>query len=145
MTIAQKIVDDKPADIGDACYDGLGQKLKNGLCGPLIVPVYGTPRTVAGDAITTDNNKCRLKPLDRADDYGPIPFTDAQWARMEALYPDGVCDFSRSGFRQQDTIAWQTYQASDGTVVYGGRAMPAAPANSGSGWAGPAFDVFAAD
>jgi len=106
------------------------------------VPVYGTPRMVAGDAITTDANKCQLKPLDRKD-YGLIPFTPDQWARMKAIFPDGVCDFSRPGVDQQPTIPWLTYQDQAGNVVYGGQPLPPAPANSGGGWARPAFEVFA--
>lgn len=31
------------------------------------MPVYGTPRAVAGEALTTDPNKCQLKPLRRED------------------------------------------------------------------------------
>ncbi|HEY1076524.1 MAG TPA: DUF6351 family protein [Fontimonas sp.] len=140
--IAQKLTDNKPADIGDACYSGVGVKLSDGLCPDLVVPVYGTPRTAAGDAITTDANKCQLKPLSRDDDYGLIPFSDAQWAEMEALFPDGVCDFSKPAVSHQPTIAWQTYQNANGSVIYGGTAMPAAPADSGDGWAAPAFGVF---
>ena len=48
---------------------------------------YGTPRTVAGEAIATDINKCQLKPLRRSD-YYPITFTDAQWAQLQAGVPD---------------------------------------------------------
>lgn len=153
--LAQKIVDNKPADIGDACYDGVGQKLADGLCPKAsvpgyetpftfgVVPVYGTPRMVAGDAITTDTNKCQLKPLDRADDYGPLGLSDAQWAQLQAIFPEGVCDFSKPGVSQQPTIAWLSYQDAAGRVVYGGRPMPAAPRHSGAGWASPAFGVFA--
>jgi hypothetical protein len=142
VPLAQKIVKNKPADLGDACFDGLGQKLLDGLCPDVIVPVYGTPRMVAGDAITTDANKCQLKPLDRKDDYGLIPFTADQWAKMEAIFPDGVCDFSRPGVDQQPTIPWLTYQDDAGDVIYGGQPLPSLPANSGSGWAGGAFQVF---
>ncbi|MDP9139699.1 MAG: DUF6351 family protein [Pseudomonadota bacterium] len=141
-SLAQKLTDNKPGDIGDACYSGVGIKLTDGLCPDLVVPIYGTPRTAAGDAITTDSNKCQLKPLNRGDDYGLLPFSDAQWAEMEALFPDGVCDFSKPAVSHQPTIAWQTYQTASGSVIYGGNAMPAAPVNSGAGWAAPAFGVF---
>jgi Tannase-like family of unknown function (DUF6351) len=122
---AQKIARDKPADLTDRCYDGNGGKVSDDLC-PSIVHVYGTPRTVAGDAITTDDNKCRLKPLSRGD-YGPVSFTDAQFAQLRTIFPDGVCDFSKRGVDQQPTIPWQTYQDSRGRVIYGGRPLPPAP------------------
>jgi hypothetical protein len=126
-TDAQKIARDKPADMTDRCYDGNGQKVSDGICGDPVVPVYGTPRMVAGDAITTDTNKCRLKPLNRADNYGPLPFTDDQWAQLQRVFPNGVCDFTKRGVDQQGTIPWQTYQRRNGAVIYGGKAMGRAP------------------
>jgi Tannase-like family of unknown function (DUF6351) len=124
-TLAGKVARDKPADITDRCYDGRGMKVSNELC-PSIVHVYGTPRTVAGDAITTDANKCRLKPLNRAD-YGSITFTDAEWAQLRETFPNGVCDFSKRGVDQQGTIPWQTYQDASGRVIYGGKPMGPPP------------------
>ena len=144
--IAQKLTANKPADLVDRCYSGTGTPVSDGLCPDAVVPVYGTPRTVAGDAISTDTNKCQLKPLNRADNYGPLgamTFTDTQWAQLQTLFKDGVCDFSKPGVSQQGTVPWQTYQDDRGAVIYGGTALPAAPSNSGDGWASPAFAVFA--
>jgi hypothetical protein len=124
---AQKLTADKPAGLGDQCWDGNGNKVSDGLCPPGVVPIYGTPRTVAGDAITTDANKCQLKPLDRSSNFGLLPFTDTQWAQMQSLYPNGACDFSKPGVDQQPTIAWMTYQDARGDVIYGGRPMGPAP------------------
>jgi hypothetical protein len=123
--LARKVIEDKPADAGDQCYDGAGDLLTKGLCGPVVVPVYGTPRTVAGDALTTDNNKCMLRPLSRAD-Y-PVSFTAAEWATLTATFPSGVCDFSKPGVDQQPTIPWLTYADSHGRVVYGGRPLGPVP------------------
>jgi hypothetical protein len=80
---------------------------------------------VAGDALTTDTNKCQLKPLKRSDYL--LPFTDAQWAQLQATFPHGVCDYSKPGVAQQPTIPWMTYQTANGQVITGGRPMPAAP------------------
>jgi hypothetical protein len=124
VPLARKVAEDRPDDLGDRCYDGAGNKVSDALC-PEVVRVYGTPRMVAGDAITTDNNKCRLKPLRRGD-YG-VAFTDAQWAQLVATFPDGVCDFSKPGVDQQDTIPWQTYQRRNGDVIYGGKPLGPAP------------------
>ncbi len=123
--LARKVIADKPSDIGDACFDGNGVKVSDGLCGQAVVPVYGTPRTVAGDAITTDDNKCRLKSLQRSD-Y-TLPFTDSEWAKLEEIFPHGVCDYSKPGVSQGPTIPWLTYQDAHGKVVYGGRRMGPAP------------------
>jgi hypothetical protein len=120
--LAQKILDDKPADLTDRCYDGAGQKLLDTICGQAVVTTFETPRIVAGDALTTDTNKCQLRPMNRADDYGPVGFSDAEWMRLQAVFPTGVCDFSKPGVDAQPTVPWQTYQddAAGGAVIYGG-------------------------
>jgi hypothetical protein len=123
--LAKKVIADKPGDAGDQCYDGNGVKVTDGICGDAVVPVYGTPRTVAGDAITTDANKCRLRPLKRSD-Y-TLPFTDDEWATLQATFPKGVCDFSKPGVHQGPTVPWLTYQDAHGKVIYGGRALGNAP------------------
>jgi hypothetical protein len=125
VPLAQKLIRDKPADLTDRCYSGTGLKLSDGLCSSLVVPVYGTSRTVAGDPITTDANKCQLGPLNRAD-Y-PVPFTDSQWSELQRTFPTGVCDFSKPGVDQQPTIPWQTYQDPHGNVIYGGRPLGPPP------------------
>ncbi|HEV3229557.1 MAG TPA: DUF6351 family protein, partial [Solirubrobacteraceae bacterium] len=124
-SFAQKLAADRPSGLGDECWNGNGTKVADGLCPPGVVPVYGTPRTVAGDAITTDDNKCQLKPLDRSSYQ--LPFTDAQWATMQATFPAGVCDFSKLGVDQQKTVPWLTYSDAAGHVIYGGTPLGPAP------------------
>jgi hypothetical protein len=135
-SLSQKIIADKPGSLHDECEPtGL---IVDDNCELVTGPFrYGTPRTVAGDAITTDNSVCRLKPLDRGE-YS-VTFTDDQWARMEATFPDGVCDFSKPAVGQQGTIPWQTYQERSGSVIYGGKSLGASPAGSGAGWTSKAF------
>jgi Tannase-like family of unknown function (DUF6351) len=130
--LARKVIEDRPASVHDQCSDGIGQKLTNGLCPSAVVPVYGTPRTVAGDGLTTDANKCRLKPLRRGDYRAP--FTGAQWAQLQATFASGVCDYSKPGVDQQPTIPWLTYQDPRGHVIYGGRPLPAAPRSTACRW-----------
>jgi hypothetical protein len=48
---------------------------------------------VAGAPLTNDIVSCALKPLDRAD-YS-VTFTAAEWAELQAIFADGVCDWSR--------------------------------------------------
>ena len=124
-SLPAKVVADKPADLTDECLDGEGNKVSGGQCPPGVVPVYGTPRTVAGDAITTDANKCQLRPLRRSD-YA-VAFTDAEWAQLQATFPAGVCDYSKPGVSQQPTIPWLTYQDAAGRVIYGGRPLGPPP------------------
>ena len=61
-------------------------------------PVHSEPRLVAGAPLTNDVLKCQLKPVNYAD-Y-KTTFTVAQKARMAAIFPAGVCDFSKPGVEQ---------------------------------------------
>ena len=142
--LADKIVANRPPNLQDRCSQidllevvelpGVGKVCE---LAPLQTK-YGTPRTVAGEEITTDINACRLKPLRRAD-YYPIDFTEPQWSQLEQAFPDGVCDYSQPGIGQRDTVPWLSYQSRDGAVVYGGAPLGPAPKRSGAGWSSPAF------
>src|ERR1043166_2157417 len=102
----------------------MGEKLLDQLCGDAVVPVYGTPRTVAGDAITTDTNKCQLKPIDTAD-YGVlgVAFTGAPLATLAQFFRDGVCDYAHPAAGFGPTVGWLTYQDAGGAVLTGGQPL----------------------
>ncbi|HYM34215.1 MAG TPA: DUF6351 family protein, partial [Steroidobacteraceae bacterium] len=53
---------------------------------------------VAGAPLTNDITKCQLKRIDYAE-YR-VTFTDEQKARMQKIFPGGVCDFSKPGVGQ---------------------------------------------
>lgn len=120
-----KVIADKPSSVHDQCSDGTGKVVLNHLCPQAEVPVYGTPRTVAGEPLTTDQNKCQLVPLRRS--AYDVPFTNAQWTTLRKAFPEGVCDYGKPGVSQQKTVAWLTYLTPRGKVIYGGRRMPRAP------------------
>ena len=76
--LAAKIVRDRPKDLQDRCtFDGYDDKALPGagqLCAsPAFSTLYSTPRSVAGEDIANDTQKCALKPL-RSQDYYPIQF-----------------------------------------------------------------------
>ena len=104
LTIA-KVVKHKPAEAVDTCWDTEGNKIvepavfdnPNTRCNTLY-PVHSEPRLVAGAPLTNDVMKCQLRAINFAD-YKPA-FTDAQKARMHAIFTGGVCDFSRPGVEQ---------------------------------------------
>jgi hypothetical protein len=144
VPLSQKVAEDRPADVHDQCAstDEVEQVSVPGI-GPVcevkeVQTRFATPAMVAGEGIETDINRCQLKPLRRSD-YYPIELTDDQWARLKSAFPTGVCDWSRLGVRQQDTIPWQTYQYGGGNVIYGGAPLGSAPAGSGGGWTSPVF------
>src|SRR5262249_35345938 len=66
---------------------------------PLLRP-SSSPRGVAGAPRAASILKCQLKPLNEVD-YAPVTFSGAQWARLQVLFPQGVCDWSKPGVGQQ--------------------------------------------
>ncbi|MBD2859527.1 thrombospondin type 3 repeat-containing protein [Spongiibacter sp. KMU-158] len=147
LSLAEKLTANKPAEAVDSCYDGLGLSPAPAPagCPEAVLTVYGTPRTVAGDSIATDTNKCQLKPVDESDYTlgGVIPLLlPGQLDEIKAIFPDGVCDFSQPGVSAQGAIPWMKYGNDQGEVIYGGEAMPATPINSGTGWMAPSFGGF---
>jgi hypothetical protein len=122
-------VDDRPADVHDRCVlvAAAGPLPTDSVCLPSELQTrLSTPREVAGGPRTNDILKCRLKPLTSAG-HGALGLSDSQLRRLRAVFPKGVCDWSRRGVGQQPVVAWQTYADAKGHVVYGGRPMPAAP------------------
>jgi hypothetical protein len=99
-----KVVRHKPAEAVDACWDAAGNKIAEtasfdgqGKCNALY-PVHSEPRMVAGAPLTNDIIKCALKPINYAD-Y-KVKFSEAQKARMAAVFSAGVCAFSKPGVGQ---------------------------------------------
>jgi hypothetical protein len=146
VSLEQKVADDRPSDVHDQCSDisGLEQVAVPGI-GPVceldaVQTKFTTPRIAAGEAITTDAQKCQLKPL-RQSDFYPLTFTGDQWAALEKAFPTGVCDFSKPGVDQTGAVPWQTYQddSNGGAVIYGGKPLGPAPDTSGSGWTSDTF------
>ncbi len=79
----------------DACYDGA-------------FTFTGDLRTVAGAPITSDPGNCRLTAPDPSG-Y-PVAFTAAEWDRLLAIFPSGVCDYSRPGIGQYPIKStWMSY------------------------------------
>jgi len=118
VPLAQKIREDRPADVTERCTNGQGVDVPAAVCDGT-VQAYGTPRFVAGMPRTDDVLKCQLKPIDRRD-Y-PAALTDAQFALLQTGFPTGVCDYTRTGVSQHGATPWLSYD------VVGGRALGAAP------------------
>ncbi|MFP5253778.1 MAG: DUF6351 family protein [Actinomycetes bacterium] len=146
VPLAQKVVEGRPADVTDRCENvpGVNMLLLPGgdvVCEQDTLQTrLSTPREVAGDDVANDRVACELKPLDRAD-YGlaGLAFTADQWATLEQVFADGVCDWSKPGRGQGPAETWLEYGDGAGAVVYGGRPLPAPPAGSGTGWADASF------
>lgn len=99
-----KVVRNKPAAAVDACFDTAGNKIVEpatvdgpGQCNTLY-PNHSQPRIVAGMPLTNDIKKCQLKHVDFRD-Y-KVPFTAAQKAQLQSVFPNGVCDYTKPGVNQ---------------------------------------------
>src|SRR5258706_447711 len=82
---------------------------------------HASPREVAGGPLVENILKCRLKPLSPLE-YGAVVFTSAQWARLQAAFPDGVCDWTERGVGQRRAASPLTF--ADGP---GGKRLPPPP------------------
>ncbi len=88
---------------------------------------HASPRQVAGGPLEENILKCRLKPLNSVD-YAPLVFSSAQWARLQATFPDGVCDWSEKGVGQRRAASPLTF--ADGP---GGKRLPPPPVSHSGG------------
>ena len=109
----------KPAEFADACWtrDEAPRKIveplayQSGRCDE-IYPAFSYPRGVAGAPIAGDIIKCQLKPIDPAD-YA-VGFTADEMARLKAIFPEGVCDWSKPGVGQQPLAGtWLSFGGDD--------------------------------
>ena len=80
-----------------------------------------SPRQVAGGPRAEDVLKCQLKPL-VATDYAASTFSVAQFARLQAVFSTGVCDWSKPGVGQTVATSPLTFKAGAG-----GQPLAAAP------------------
>ena len=120
--LAEKVRANKPDGASDQCLvmDGAQGVKDVGLDTDACPVKFGqSPRQVAGGPVAEDILKCQLKPLDfSSDDYltsdgnGRVAFSNDQQARLQVVFADGVCDWSKSGVAQQASPGWMSF--SDG-------------------------------
>lgn len=108
------IARNRPKELESACWSEDGERIADdvrgdpeGRCSELFPP-HSDPRLVAGASAGGDVLKCTLEPLS-ADRYRQ-PLSEQQLQRLQAVFPDGVCDYSQPGVGQQPPAgAWQRY------------------------------------
>lgn len=82
---------------GDDAWDGVMDGQAIGVCSEKF-PMYSTSRLAAGAAINNDIFKCALKPVEVAlvdGSYGSVQFSEQEVARLQEIFPSGVCDYSK--------------------------------------------------
>lgn len=100
-----KVVRNKPAGANDACWDKTGKRIDEpasldaaASCN-VVYPRFTTPRIQAGSPLVNDVLKCQLKPVNPAD-YS-VTIAGADLARLQTIFPSGVCDWSKPGVSQE--------------------------------------------
>jgi hypothetical protein len=103
--------ENKPADAKDSCFTTAGALIATGddvwngilddkpagACTQAF-PIHSTSRIVAGGPIEGGVFKCALQPVERAlahGLYGAWEPTAAEVDRLKAIFPSGVCDYSK--------------------------------------------------
>lgn len=128
--IEAKLTAAKPATAFDFCYlsTDVAQSTKvtdKPTCdADTFLKPSSSPRQVAGGPLTENILKCQLKPI-AFSDYGSVVFNAAQQTRLQAVFPGGVCDWTKPGVGQQDAAAPLTFAAAPG-----GTPLPAAPVSA---------------
>jgi hypothetical protein len=112
--LGEKVVAAKPASLVESCWDAQEKQIvepqrydagrlfdnTEGQCNALYPPHTG-PHMIAGGPLTNDVLKCQLEPLDPTD-YRVV-FTEGEWARLQRIFPTGVCDWAKPGEGQEVT------------------------------------------
>ncbi|MDB5818596.1 MAG: hypothetical protein JWQ11_2236 [Rhizobacter sp.] len=109
-TQRDKVIRNKPAQATDGCWSNAttfineAQTLSstgNSQCNTLF-PSWTFPRAQAGESVAADIMKCTLKPV-AASDYA-VAFGTADLARLQTVFPSGVCDFTKAGVNQTGVV-----------------------------------------
>jgi len=114
-TAHEKVVRNKPATLQEGCntrdatptFIVETQQMNAGQCAALY-PAPPAPRAIAGAPVAADVMKCQLK-TPQPGDYD-VPFTGAQWTRLQTIFAGGVCNYAVPGVEQQGLAGtWQSF------------------------------------
>ena len=118
---ALKVARNRPKAAADACWID-DERITDGARCDAAYPTYGDARIAAGGPLSHDIMKCATTPPVRSD-YPAM--SDAQWARVGGIFPNGVCDWKRPSFGYQPSVPWMSYAGGPGGAPLGA-ASPAA-------------------
>jgi hypothetical protein len=121
-----KVLRARPKEAVDGCYDKSTPPVFISDALPFtsrpvskcseLYPVYSNPRKEAGGPLAADILKCQLTPID-AKDY-KVTFTSDERARLNAIFPGGVCDWSKAGVNQAPVVPWASFGPSTKNLVF---------------------------
>ncbi len=116
MPQAQKVAAHRPDGFVDACYTSPDTKITDIERCDQIFPIGTDARMVAGAPWANDILKCALKPIDESDYRQSL--TGEQRARLEQVFTEGVCDWTRPGVGQVPLAGTWAFYSGNADVEY---------------------------
>ncbi len=119
-----KVARSRPALAVDGCWSGPTSFIPepqtfsskpDSQCNTLF-PTFAFPRYVAGGPLKANVYKCHLKRIDPRD-YA-VTFTADEAARLQAIFPGGVCDYTRRGLGYRRVVTWPSFGPSLDNLVF---------------------------
>jgi hypothetical protein len=119
-----KVVRNKPAAAVDGCWTSATSFIAerqtfssqpDSQCNKLF-PTFAFPRYAAGGPLKANVFKCHLKPIEPAD-YA-VTFAPQEMERLRAIFPRGVCDYSRRGVGYSPVVTWPSFGPSRDNLVF---------------------------
>lgn len=119
-----KVVRNKPGAAVDGCWSNpttfiaepqTFSSRPDSQCNTLF-PTFAFPRYVAGGPLKANVYRCQLKAVDPRD-YA-VAFTPGELARLQAIFPSGVCDWSRRGVGYRRVVTWPSFGPSGDNLVF---------------------------
>jgi hypothetical protein len=105
-SLAAEVAAARPAGAGDQCWMVGLPALSWDQCHALFA--HGTdPRIAAGGTLKDNVMKCQLKSLKRS--AYDVTFGKAQWKQLHAVFPDGVCNYSRPSVGSRRSVTWHSF------------------------------------
>src|SRR5215471_12854187 len=127
----EKAIRGKPAMATDGCWKtatvGFWKERQtfsrnnDSVCNALY-PSFASPRYVAGGPLAANIFKCQLKPVNPAD-YA-VTFTAGELLRLNRIFPNGVCDWSKPGVNQTGVVPYASFGPAPENLVFSGTVAP---------------------
>lgn len=107
-SLPTEVAADRPPGAADQCWLAGAPILSWDECRHLFA--HGTdPRIAAGGPLEDNVMKCRLTKPKRSA-YA-VTFSPKQWQQLAAIFPSGVCDYSRPSVGARRSVTWQNFAA----------------------------------
>ncbi len=123
-TQRDKVIRDKPSQAVDGCWSSPTQFVAEAQtlssapstqCNTLF-PSWTFPRNQAGGPLAANIMQCTLKPITAADYM--VTFTAVELARLQSIFPNGVCDWSKPGVNQTGVVPNGSFGPSPVNLVF---------------------------